>query len=245
VEEKRATDYSFIVRDITPFLIRDTAHTSPRRGTAIIYFRGPVPDSFQVLVNDTESHNMTDGTNSGLSMEIDAGFIGATQLYEPPPEITIKADIVAIHGLNGHPCGSWLSKSPRPAMWLQDFLPEDIPNCRIILYGYKSNIFDDKAHPRHELFTQAERLNATLNNIRPRDVRTSDYKPPCNLMDSNRVSILAQSSSEPRPIIFLAHSYGGLILARVCLTLLFSPPPRWSHTCILRANPNPRFKDPH
>jgi hypothetical protein len=51
-------------------------------------------------------------------------------------------------------------------MWLYDFLPEDAPNCRIIIYGYKSNIFDEKTHPRHELFTQAERLNATLNNIR-------------------------------------------------------------------------------
>jgi hypothetical protein len=35
---------------------------------------------------------MTDGTDDDLSMEVDANFIGATQLYEPPPEIPIKAE---------------------------------------------------------------------------------------------------------------------------------------------------------
>jgi len=51
-------------------------------------------------------------------------------------------------------------------MWLQDFLPEDAPNCRITIYGYKSNIFDERTHPRFELVYQADRLNATLNRIR-------------------------------------------------------------------------------
>lgn len=82
------------------------------------------------------------------------------------PTLTLTLSIVAIHGLNGHPYGSWLSKSAKPKMWLKDFLHEDANSCRIIIYGYKSNIFDEQEHPRHELFSQAERLNATLNNIR-------------------------------------------------------------------------------
>ncbi len=68
-------------------------------------------------------------------------------------------------------------------MWLHDFLPEDVPNCRIVLYDYKSNIFNEKTHPRHELFAQAERLNATLNNIRNTPQVTP---PPQNLCFSTR-----------------------------------------------------------
>ena len=73
---------------------------------------------------------------------------------------------MAIHGLNGHPYGSWLSKSSNPQMWLKDFLPEDTPRCRIIIYGYESNIFSEREHPRFELSNQAEILNTKLVNIR-------------------------------------------------------------------------------
>ncbi|OXV05531.1 hypothetical protein Egran_06701 [Elaphomyces granulatus] len=172
--------FKFDVKDIT----RSSSEIGTR-GTALIEFHGPVPERFRTIMQSSESSTLV---SDGASMEVDTKFIGATQLYEPSSEAT--ADIVAIHGLNGHPYGSWLSKSANPRMWLYDFLPEDAPNCRIIIYGYKSNIFDEKTHPRHELFTQAERLNATLNNIR-------------NTAESAR-----------RPLIFLAHSYGGLVLAR-------------------------------
>ncbi|KAK3343520.1 hypothetical protein B0T25DRAFT_614646, partial [Lasiosphaeria hispida] len=123
-------------------------------------------------------------------MEVDSNFIGATTLYEPPLETPVKADIIAIHGLNGHPCASWLSKTKDPVMWLHDFLPQDFPDCRVISYGYKANFFQDKDHDRHKLVTQAEILRAKLIQVRNRQVCT-----------------------EKRPIIFIAH-YGGLVLGR-------------------------------
>ncbi|KAN0066705.1 hypothetical protein V8E54_015175 [Elaphomyces granulatus] len=180
--------FNFDVKDITHSAIRRSSSKIGTRGTALIEFHGPVPERFRMIMQSSGSLTLF---SDGGSMEVDTKFIGATQLYEPPSEAT--ADIVAIHGLNGHPYGSWLSKSANPRMWLYDFLPEDAPNCRVIIYGYKSNIFDEKTHPRHELFIQAERLNATLNNIR-------------NTAESAR-----------RPLIFLAHSYGGLVLARALI----------------------------
>lgn len=43
--------------------------------------------------------------------------------------------IIAITGLAGHALGSW--KAPGSyAVWLRDFLPKDIPDCRILTYGY-------------------------------------------------------------------------------------------------------------
>lgn len=172
--------FEVTVRDILP------RHLASSRGAAVFSFRGEAPESFRAIAKSREIRTLAD--NNKHSMDVDAMFFGVTRLYEPPPGTKPVAEyaafspprsvyaadccclhvtsIVAIHGLNGHPYESWRSKSADPAMWLHDYLPGDVPNCRIILYGYKSNILDEKCHPRHELFNQAERLNASLNNIR-------------------------------------------------------------------------------
>ena len=68
---------------------------------------------------------------------------------------------------------STASKTAEPRMWLQDALPQDAPKCRIFTSGYKSEIFDERTHPRLELSNQADRLSATLSNIRNKlDVST-------------------------------------------------------------------------
>ncbi|KAH8883060.1 hypothetical protein GQ53DRAFT_772040 [Thozetella sp. PMI_491] len=187
-------------KEYAKFSIKDVSgrrfFDGSERGTALVIFRGLVPKPLQAVIRsreDSELFSNDSDDEEDLSMDLDTKFIGATQLYEPPPSVEIAADIIAIHGLNGHPYGSWLSKSAKPKMWLSDFLHEDAKNCRIIIYGYKSNIFDDQAHPRHELYTQAERLRATLKNVR----NTPEL--------------------EKRPIIFIAHSYGGLVLARTLI----------------------------
>jgi hypothetical protein len=41
--------------------------------------------------------------------------------------------IVAVHGLDGHREKSW---SAGPVNWLRDFLPKEIPNSRIMSWGY-------------------------------------------------------------------------------------------------------------
>jgi len=45
--------------------------------------------------------------------------------------------IVAIHGLDGDPKRSWTAENG--ALWLRDFLPDNIPHARIIIYGYDAN----------------------------------------------------------------------------------------------------------
>ena len=46
----------------------------------------------------------------------------------------IFASIVAVHGLNGHPLGSWTSKGE--VCWLRDLLPPEIPEAAVFSYGY-------------------------------------------------------------------------------------------------------------
>ncbi|KAJ4181106.1 hypothetical protein NW759_017203 [Fusarium solani] len=60
-------------------------------------------------------------------------FDGITPLYEDQNGADV--DVVAVPGLGSHALGSW--KSPNSDdVWLRDFLPKDVPNIRVLLYGY-------------------------------------------------------------------------------------------------------------
>ncbi|KAK3365573.1 hypothetical protein B0T24DRAFT_393081 [Lasiosphaeria ovina] len=193
-------DFKPIVQDIThPFAIKTSIKTTGR-GTALIMFPDPVPAFFQDVMHGKIAKELADTTGRDtISMEVDAKFIGMTQLHGLAPDVKHMADIVAIHGLNGHPYGSWLSKSDSPKMWLKDFLPEDAPNCRIFIYGYESNIFSEPTHPRFDLAEQADRLIQALDGIRGTD------------------------KLKKKPIIFIAHSFGGLVLAKALVKACTGP----------------------
>jgi len=69
-------------------------------------------------------------------MTMDSDFFGFTPLYMPKG--SIEADIIALTSLDGRAFGSW-AFSPTE-MWLRDFLPRDIPQIRVLIYGYDSRI---------------------------------------------------------------------------------------------------------
>ncbi|MCJ1285009.1 hypothetical protein MMC26_004346 [Xylographa opegraphella] len=51
-------------------------------------------------------------------------------------------DVIAIHGLNGHPRNTWTAKhAGAEVFWLQDLLPKALPGARILTYGYDSRTF--------------------------------------------------------------------------------------------------------
>ena len=52
---------------------------------------------------------------------------------------TYDLDVVAIHGLNGHPLKTWTyTKTEGQVFWLQEFLPKALPGARVFTYGYDS-----------------------------------------------------------------------------------------------------------
>ena len=72
--------------------------------------------------------------------------IGLTQLPNPaaeiPPAITFNIDIVAVHGLGGHPFKTWTSyEKSKECFWLQDYLLKDLPGARVFTFGYNSHPF--------------------------------------------------------------------------------------------------------
>ena len=91
-------------------------------------------------------------------------------------------DIVAIHGLNGDFEDSWTDRETGK-LWLRDSLPEDLPGARIFSFGYEASVFFNKH--RVGLLDFANDLLVRLSTVR------SDIKR--------------------RPIIFLAHSLGGIV----------------------------------
>jgi hypothetical protein len=55
----------------------------------------------------------------------------------------LAISLVAVHGLSGHAFGSWAhfdDPTKRYIMWLRDFLGEDMPNVRVMIYGYEARL---------------------------------------------------------------------------------------------------------
>ncbi|KAK4452200.1 hypothetical protein QBC34DRAFT_435996 [Podospora aff. communis PSN243] len=96
-------------------------------------------------------------------------------------------DIVAIHGLNGDREKTFTTRSGG-VNWLQDLLPIDIPNARILSYGYDSRTHGFAQKAKERLYDHGILLLEKLQKFRE------------------------HTSTQERPIIFLAHSLGGIIV---------------------------------
>ncbi|KAJ5749085.1 uncharacterized protein N7511_010781 [Penicillium nucicola] len=118
---------------------------------------------------------------------------GLSQVYLPRDEP--KVDIVFVHGLNGHPHDSWTSKNTG-TFWPVDLLPDVLAaqNPRILTYGYNANVtaFTDGVS-RDSVVSHAETLASSLA--------------------ANR----SLKGCADRPIIFVCHSLGGLVVKRALI----------------------------
>jgi hypothetical protein len=52
--------------------------------------------------------------------------------------LTSVLSVVAVHGLNGDPKNTWTSRKTH-AFWLKDFLPQDVPDARVMTFGYNAD----------------------------------------------------------------------------------------------------------
>ncbi|KAF2176906.1 hypothetical protein K469DRAFT_721172 [Zopfia rhizophila CBS 207.26] len=95
-------------------------------------------------------------------------------------------DIVAVHGLNGHRDKTWTASNG--VNWLRDLLPQNLPNARIITWGYDANTHSGSRVSCQYLYDHARSLVADLCLKR-------------QLTKTSR-----------RPIMFVAHSLGGIIV---------------------------------
>lgn len=118
--------------------------------------------------------------------------------------------MVFVHGLNGDPHNTWTSEKSKifwPAQLLPPFLEEE--QARILVYGYDADVtsFTDGAS-RDKIHNHAEHLVAEL--AANRRIR----------------------KATERPIIFVAHSLGGLVVKRA---LIYSSQIQGNYTSHLRS----------
>lgn len=97
--------------------------------------------------------------------------------------------VVAIHGLGGDPYRTWMLNSK---LWLRDLLPMELPAARCLTYGYDSvAAFTDPT-------TRVDDCSRTL----------------LERLRAKRRALITASS---RPVVFVCHNLGGLLLKKAFL----------------------------
>lgn len=110
---------------------------------------------------------------------------------------TYDIDIVAVHGLGGHWTETWTDTSDdRKSMWLRDFLPSQLKEeadvrARVMSYGYDSTTAFSKS------VSDIEDQTGVL----------------LHALNVERMS----PAQRKRPIIFVAHSLGGIIVKKALI----------------------------
>ncbi|PVH70814.1 hypothetical protein DL98DRAFT_521398, partial [Cadophora sp. DSE1049] len=114
-----------------------------------------------------------------------------------------RVDIIAVHGLNprskndrDHAWDTWRKPSgPEGHLWLRDELPQHVPETRIFLYEYNSTAVYGKDRD-----TFIGKANELLEAIR-----------------------IERRGTESRPILFLGHSMGGLLIKQALINAHNNP----------------------
>ena len=118
------------------------------------------------------------------------------------------SSIIAVHGLAANPAYTWIKKVPassenakfgrlnnsgeREVMWLKHLLPTVVPCTRILKYNYGSSYLVNA--PKETLRSLAERLANSIRNLRGKEEGTTK-----------------------RPLVFIGHSFGGIVIQEVRL----------------------------
>ena len=115
---------------------------------------------------------------------------GLFELVIPPKE-SHTLDVVFVHGLGGSWNDTWITSTG--VLWPKEWLAFDVPNARILSYGYPNDkAFWDEHAGRMSL---ADRADNFFLQLKWRDV------------------------GQTRPAIFLGHSMGGLVIKQLITRL--------------------------
>ncbi|KAK3684319.1 hypothetical protein B0T22DRAFT_493833 [Podospora appendiculata] len=158
----------------------------PPTKVATAMFNTP-PPIVQDNPSQEEWHVCMGGLGSGSTYDLilDTHFMGMTPLNDVHLSSHLH-DCIAISGLASHPFGSWQPKgTDKTFMWIRDELPKHLEGTRVIIYGYDTGLQDSQS------FQSISDLGRGLIN----QLQTYGWGLPT-----------------AKPLAFLAHSLGGLVL---------------------------------
>ncbi|KGO78310.1 hypothetical protein PITC_059230 [Penicillium italicum] len=154
---------------------------------AEVRFQGRKPIQKLSRIFSFKSQNSFDGSENASPED----KFGLFEFHPESPECCI--DVIAVHGLGGHHERTWTwnpvgSTGEKPCVWLRDLLPSEIPNARILSFGYSSAVAFSKSIG--DISTFAEQLLSLT--LRER----------------------ASENQRSRPVVFVAHSLGGIVVKK-------------------------------
>ncbi|KAK4445791.1 hypothetical protein QBC34DRAFT_412670 [Podospora aff. communis PSN243] len=129
--------------------------------------------------------------------------LGLHIVYTPPGPV--KANIVFIHGLGGTSHATWSKNRDADLFWPRVFLPQerDINSARILTFGYNAEVKGRSSSNVKSVLDFAKDLLYDLK-----------YSKDENTEDLNIGSV---------PLVFVAHSMGGLIVKEAYMQGQFDP----------------------
>ncbi|KAH7001010.1 hypothetical protein EDB80DRAFT_83814 [Ilyonectria destructans] len=130
-----------------------------------------------------------DGFSRRKSLVFDTHFSGFTPLQHTKDD-DCNVDVIAISGLGGHAFGSFKERNGS-FMWLRDALPLDFQKARILIYGYDTRLIGSSSF--QNLTDLGKALQIDIKGIR--------------------------EFSQSRPIFFIGHSLGGLVIKEAIVKL--------------------------
>ncbi|KAJ8132836.1 hypothetical protein O1611_g785 [Lasiodiplodia mahajangana] len=156
---------------------------SPSRVATLMFDTGPS------ITRDSQSKNEWEipigPPEPGHCLILDTHFKGMTPMNDVK-HLSHKYDCIAISGLASHPFGSWQPKaSPKTFMWIRDALPKHICGIRSVIYGYETKLAGSQS------FERIPDLSSGLIAL---------------------LMAYGWGSQSSKPVVFLAHSLGGLVL---------------------------------
>ncbi|CAH0046161.1 unnamed protein product [Clonostachys solani] len=117
----------------------------------------------------------------------------STQSLSARSDSVHQTDCIAISGLSSHAFGSWQPRGPdKSFMWIRDEIPRCIPGVRTIVYGYDSNLINTTSFQ-------------TIKDIARCFVHQLDPG--------------GWNLESAKPLVFLAHSLGGLVLKQAIVLM--------------------------
>ncbi|KAK1962446.1 hypothetical protein LY78DRAFT_249507 [Colletotrichum sublineola] len=136
-----------------------------------------------------------------VQLEIDTAFLGFTPLNVVDDTQDGRIDCIVVSGLGSHPFGSWKERGGQ-FMWLVDDDTAFPSNVRVLLYGYDTSLFGSESF--QNIADIGERLATSVRSV--------------------RASSTSSTKSDPRPIVFIAHSLGGLVVKEAIYSLAKTDP---------------------
>ena len=160
-----------------------------------LFLRWKQGESFALrIIADRCLYNLDKPRNENL---LDGIFIlhpNTRQNCEP------DVDVIFIHGINGSPFHTWREKNSTnqglgTLCWPKDWLPNDLPNIRVLAVHYNTKLSE------WSLTCPVEKQKYSLDN---QSLEIKEKLVKCGVGE--------------RPIIWVAHSMGGLIVKKILIS---------------------------